>query len=102
MPIGFEGGQLALIKRLPLLRGKGKNTTLQVKAQPVAVGSLNAIPAKTKVTLATLVKYHMIDERVSRVKILGDGKLDHALTIALPCSKHARTIIEKAGGTIEA
>ncbi len=102
MPIGFEGGQLALIKRLPLLRGKGKNTTLQAKAQPVAVGSLNVIPAKTKVTLATLIKYHIIDERVSRVKILGDGKLDHALTIALPCSKHARTTIEKAGGTIEA
>lgn len=25
IPAGFEGGQLPLIKRLPLLRGKGKN-----------------------------------------------------------------------------
>lgn len=102
MPRAFEGGQLAIIKRLPLLRGKGKNTITKSKAFPIAVGVLSTLPAKTSVTLATLRKYHMIGEQVSRVKILGGGKLEHALTVSVPCSKSARQVIEKAGGTVEA
>lgn len=100
-PLSFEGGQLALIKRLPLLRGKGKNGGCVAKAYPLSVEKLNSIPAKTVITLESLVKYHMIDEDVSRVKILGGGKLDHALTVKVPCSESARQVIEKAGGTVE-
>ncbi len=33
-PQGFEGGQLALIKRLPLLRGKDRNGSRKTKALP--------------------------------------------------------------------
>jgi large subunit ribosomal protein L15 len=102
MPPSFEGGQLALIKRLPLLRGKGKNKSITEKAFPIPVGTLEAIPTATKVELATLVKYHMIEERVSRVKIVGGGNLTHKLTVLVPCSKGAKEVIEKAGGTIEA
>lgn len=102
MPRSFEGGQLAIIKRLPLLRGKGKNTLVKLKAFPLAVGVLNTLPVRSNVTLATLRKYHMIGEQVSRVKILGGGKLEHALTVAVPCSRSARQVIEKAGGTVEA
>jgi large subunit ribosomal protein L15 len=101
-PPSFEGGQLSLIKRLPLLRGKGKNKNTTLKAFPVKVGLLEGIPAKTDVTLATLVKYHMIEGDVSRVKILGGGALTHAVTVMVPCSKNARKAIEKAGGSVEA
>lgn len=101
-PRAFEGGQLELVKRLPLLRGKGKNVIRTAKAFPVPVTSLNAAPAKTIITLETLKKYHMIDEQVSRVKILGGGKVEHALTIRVPCSQSARQAIEKAGGVVEA
>jgi large subunit ribosomal protein L15 len=101
-PRSFEGGQLTLIKRLPLLRGKGKNGSQQGKAFPLRTGTLEAIPASTKVTLEILRKYHMIESGVSRVKILGGGKLTHTVTVCLPCSKSARREIEKAGGTVEA
>jgi large subunit ribosomal protein L15 len=101
MPIGFEGGQLALVKRLPLLRGKGRNHSAKSKAFPVQIEKLNALPEGTKVTLATLLKYHMIDDAVTRVKILGIGKLNHALTISVPCSKNVRQSVEKAGGSLE-
>src|SRR5690242_5051835 len=73
--IGFEGGQLALIKRLPLLRGKDRNKGQKAKAYPVSVASLNALPAGTTVTLETLKKYHMIDTGVSRVKVVGGGEV---------------------------
>lgn len=97
---GFEGGQVALIKRLPLLRGKGKNKSLRAKVFPVTVTALNSLPAGTKVTLETLVKYSMIDASVSRVKILGNGTVSHKLDVQVPCSAGARKAIEKAGGTV--
>ena len=98
--IGFEGGQSQLIKRLPLLRGKGRNGSQSGKAYPLSVEKLNGIPAGTTVTLETLKKYHMIDMAVSRVKILGSGKVTVKLTISVPCSKSAVSAIEKAGGNV--
>ena len=98
--IGFEGGQLQLIKRLPLLRGKGRNGSQSGKAFPVPVEKLNVLPAGTTVTLETLKKYHMIDTVVSRVKLLGSGKVTVKLNVAVPCSKGAAGAIEKAGGTV--
>ena len=89
--MGFEGGQLPLIKRLPLLRGKGRNNSQSGKAFPLPVEKLNTIPAGTTITLETLKKYHMIESGVTRVKILGKGKLTKKLTVAVPCSKNARS-----------
>jgi len=97
--IGFEGGQLPLIKRLPLLRGKGRNNSQSGKAFPLPVGKLNMLPAGTTVTLETLKKYHMIDTATTRVKLLGSGKVTVKLTVAVPCSKSAQRAIEKAGGS---
>lgn len=97
---GFEGGQLSLIKRLPLLRGKGKNTSLAAKPFPLNVERLNALPKDTIVTLETLVKYHMIEKGTRRVKILGSGTVTSPLAVALPCSKSAKESIEKAGGKV--
>lgn len=100
MPQGFEGGQLSLIKRVPLLRGKGKNQSQRVKAVPVRLEKLAALTKETTITLEVLKKYHMIDKEVSRVKILGGGALTQAFTVALPCSQSAKKAIEKAGGTV--
>lgn len=83
---GFEGGQLALVKRLPLLRGKGRNASMQGKAFPIDITKLQVIPEGTKVTLETLVKYHIIKLGVTKVKILGKGKLDSTLEILVPRS----------------
>lgn len=99
---GFEGGQLALIKRLPFLRGRGRNHSQQPKALAIRVGNLSAVPEKTEVSLATLGKYHIIKPGVSRVKLISGGKLDVALTVKLPCSAGARKQIEKCGGVVNA
>ncbi len=98
--MGFEGGQLPLIKRLPLLRGKDRNKSLSKKAFPISIDKLNKLPAGTIVTLETLLKYHMIDTAVTKVKVLGGKALTVKLTVSVPVSASARKSIEKAGGSI--
>ena len=80
--LGFEGGQLALIKRVPLLRGKDRNNARSAKAYPLSVEKLNKLPEGTKVTLETLLKHHMVDAAVKRVKVLGGKALTVKLTVA--------------------
>lgn len=97
---GFEGGQLPIIKRLPFLRGKGRNKKRVPDTYPVPVDELNHLPANSEVTVATLVKYHVIGKDVERAKLLGSGNVSHAHTVRIACSKSARAAIEKAGGTV--
>lgn len=98
--LGFEGGQLPLIKRLPLLRGKDRNKSLSQKAFPIPVHNLNKLPDGTTVTLETLMKYHMIDTAVTKVKVLGGKALTVKLSVSVPVSASAKKIIEKAGGNV--
>lgn len=98
----FAGSSLqaSWLKRLPLMRGKGKNKSLREKATIVNVKYLNSLKANSEVTLETLKKAGIVAGPVNRVKILGDGALKVALTIKLPVSKGALKKIEKAGGKV--
>lgn len=103
--LGFEGGQLPLVKRLPLQRGKGRFKSFKKKPLVVNVKFLNLLPEKEVVTLETLIKYKIVKEDEAKkfgVKILGDGVLRIPLTVKLPCSKGAIKKIEEAGGKVEA
>ncbi len=100
IPAGFEGGQLSLIKRLPLLRGKGRNGSQKEQVVAVSVDKLNILPKDTTVTLEVLRKHDIIDKHVQRVKIIGNRELKVALTVDLPCSRGAKSVIEKAGGKL--
>ena len=102
--LSFEGGALPLIKRLPLLRGKGRNYSLREDMFVVNLQALEVLPAKTVVDVQTLLKYNIISKdnmkKVSNVKILGSGTLSKSLTVKLPVSKSAKEKIEAAGGSI--
>jgi|SRR3989339_945726 len=87
----FEGVKVkkSLLKRLPFQRGKGKN---KGGKGPVIVNveALNILPAGSKVTIETLIKAKIVDEKDAKaygVKILGNGKLEKKLTIEVPASK---------------
>ncbi len=87
----FEGVKVkkSLLKRLPFQRGKGKN---KGGNRPVIVDveALNILPAGSKVTLETLIKTKIVDEKDAKmygVKILGNGKLEKKLIIEVPTSK---------------
>ncbi len=98
----FAGSSLqaSWLKRLPLIRGKGKNKSLHEKPTEVNVKYLNLLKPESEVTLETLHAAKVIGDQVSKVKILGDGELKVALTVKLPCSKGAAKKIAKAGGKV--
>lgn len=104
VPRMFEGGALPLIKRLPFLRGKGRNNSLQTKPVVINVASLNSLPKNAEVTIKVLVDHNILNADevgMSGVKILGDGELTTPLVVMLPVSKSAAEKIVKAGGRVE-
>lgn len=105
VPIYFEGGALPLTKRIPFLRGKGRNKPKNNRPIAVNVSALNKLKKGMVVDLAALIDNQIVGKKEAEifgVKILGDGDLAVALTIKLPVSKGAAKKIEKAGGKIEA
>lgn len=98
---GFEGGQLALVKRLPYLRGKGRNRSRSETLLPVALDALDRLPGDSVVTVEFLVKHGIIQGKTTQVKILANGTLSKRLTVRVPCSVSAKKAIEQAGGTVE-
>lgn len=99
----FEGGALPLIKRLPFLKGKGRNKTLQVKPVIVNLKDLKNAPAKTVIDMEYLIRNRIINEsdaKANGVKVLGSGDIKVALTVNLPVSAAVKEKIEKAGGTV--
>ena len=103
--LSFEGGALTLIKRLPFMRGKGKNKSF--KNQPVTanVGLLNSLKKGSVVDVKSLIEAKIVNSEDAKeygVKVLGDGKLDISLIVKLPASKSAVKKIEQAGGKVEA
>ena len=99
-----------IIKRLPKLRGHGKNRSRTVNSERVlpAVVNLNALEATfeagAQVTPQTLLSVGLTEKvggRVPQVKILGTGELTKKLTVSgCTFSASAKEKIEKAGGTI--
>lgn len=100
----FSGSELSNLKRLPLIRGKYRNKKHKKRPIPVNVKYLNILPPHAVVDIGMLISHNLVtadDAKKSGVKILGDGDINIALTVKLPCSKNARKKIEKAGGKIE-
>lgn len=101
--LGFEGGALPLIKRLPFLRGKGRNNSLKAKPVVINVKVLDILPAKSVVDIDTLIKHNIVvasEAKKFGIKILGDGELKNSYTVKLPVTNQAKTKIEKAGGSV--
>ncbi len=97
------------IKRLPKLRGRGKNINTSIETKPFVVnlGKINALfkagETVTPKALATLKAFNTDNGVASVVKILGTGVLDKKLTFTgCLVSASAKVAIEKAGGTVTA
>ncbi len=96
------------IKRLPKLRGRGKNlnTSIQTKFSVVNLGLLNKL-CKNGDTISpeTLVKHNvltLIKGNLPKVKVLAKGDLDKKLSFeGCIVSAPAKAVIEKAGGSVK-
>ena len=97
--LGFEGGQMPLIRRLPK-RGFN-NAAFKKHYALVNLDDLNEFKAGTVINEQMLRDANYIRGKVVGLKILGRGELMHSLTIeADKVSDAAREKIEKAGGTV--
>ncbi len=99
VPIGFEGGQTPLFRRLPK---RGFTNFTRVEYNIVNVESLNRFEDGTHVTEDVLKAAGLIKQQLDGVKILGSGELTKKLTVsAHKFSKSAVSAIEQAGGKVE-
>src|SRR5665213_261361 len=98
--IGFEGGQMPLIRRIPK---RGFNTarfTTQYIA--VNVGELNQFDDGARVDETALRSVGLANGRSDGVKILGSGELSKKLTVSASAfSASAKAKIEAKGGAVE-
>jgi len=98
--LGFEGGQLPLIKRLPGRRGF--TNVFKTKYNIVNVGKLAIFPSGTKVSAEELLRAGLIATMDYPTKILGTGNIQHPLLVrANKFSSSAQKKILAAGGKIE-
>ncbi len=98
VPLGFEGGQLPLMQRIPKLRGF-KNP-FRVVYTPVNVGALDGLD-RDSFDPAALVELGLA-RKGELVKILGGGTLSRAVRVeAHAFSKSAEAAIRAAGGSVE-
>ena len=98
--IGFEGGQMPLIRRIPK-RGFN-NARFAVRYIPVNLEALNRFEDGATVDEAAMRELGLANGREKRLKILGDGELTRKLNVkAHAFSAAARAKIEKLGGSCQ-
>ncbi|MDE3068564.1 MAG: 50S ribosomal protein L15 [Verrucomicrobiota bacterium] len=98
--IGFEGGQMPLIRRVPK-RGFN-NARFATRFLPVNVGDLNRFEDGARVDETALRSLGLANGRGDGIKILGGGELTKKLTVrASAFSASARAKIEGKGGACE-
>jgi large subunit ribosomal protein L15 len=98
VPVGFEGGQMPLLQRLPKLRGF--TNPFRVEYQPINLDTL-VETGLTEITPEVLHERGLVSKG-ALVKILGRGEVSGALTVkAHRFSKSAEAAIVAAGGSVE-
>ena len=97
--LGFEGGQMPLIRRVPK---RGFTNIFKTEYSVVNLSQLAELaPEITDVTPEVLAERGMVRSG-KPVKVLGDGEIGKALKVtANKFSKSARAKIEAAGGSCE-
>ena len=97
--IGFEGGQMPLIRRVPK---RGFNSKFKVVYQVLNLDDLKRFKENAVVTVDLLKECGLIKGANVLVKILGDGEITRPLTVSAHAfSKSAAEKITKAGGRVE-
>ena len=97
--IGFEGGQTPLWRRIPK---RGFTNFMRKEYSIVNIESLNRFAEGSEVTPELLKNSGLVKKQLAGVRILGNGKLEKALTVkAHKFSSSALKATEDAGGKAE-
>jgi len=97
-PVGFEGGQMPLQRRLPKFGFSSRKARWNAEVRIDALVRLDA----EVIDLDVLKAAKVVAKRVQRAKVILAGQLDRAVRLrGLSVTKGARAAIESAGGSIE-
>ena len=97
---GFEGGQLPLIKGLPMKRGF--TNVFKTYYSLVKLDVLDTFDSGERITPEELLRRGYLRNLRQPVKILGDGQITKAVTVAAHrFTRSAREKIEAAQGSVE-
>jgi large subunit ribosomal protein L15 len=98
--LGFEGGQMPLVRRLPK-RGFN-NARFNDKALAVNLADLEKkFETGAEITIEALAKAGFSDNKRPKVKILAKGELTKKFAVkGVPCSASAKAKIEQVGGSV--
>lgn len=95
--VGFEGGQMPIQRRLPK---RGFSIINRDKPVELTLSDLDSLSEKD-INLATLKKFKIISNRVTKVKILNTGSCEKLLNISgILVTGGAKKAIEVGGGSI--
>jgi len=96
-----------MIKKLPKMRGRGKNINTSIQTKPKAINLLvieNIFSSGETVSPETLIEKGVLSKKGGRsqvVKILSQGEISKKLSfVSCLVSEQARKKIESAGGSI--
>ncbi len=99
VPVGFEGGQLPLYRRVPK---HGFVNYGRVEYQIINLSDLNCFEEGTHVDATTLLFAGLIKNLNNPVKLLGNGTLEVKVDVTLQgISKSAKAAVEEKGGKVE-
>ena len=99
-PVWFEGGQLPLIKGLPMKRGF--HNRFKTYYSLIKIETLENFDEGERITPELLLEKGYLRNLNQPVKIVGDGVISKALTVvAAKFTKSAKQKIEAAKGTAE-
>ncbi|MBP7875535.1 50S ribosomal protein L15 [Candidatus Woesebacteria bacterium] len=99
VPLRFEGGNLPLIKRLPMMRGKGRLKPVRARIE-LTLTDLDQL-TQDQITLDTLRLVKILPNKSTSVKVIATGTINRPVTLTgIRVSSTARQLIEKAGGQV--
>lgn len=101
----FSGRKLqkSLLRRIPLLPGKGKMKKKSPASVVVNLSDLNSLRAGSVVDQQRLIDAGLVragEAKRRGVKILANGKLEKKMKIKVPISAGAKKAVEEAGGEV--
>ncbi len=97
-PIGFEGGQMPLQRRLPKFGFRSRKAKYSAE---VRLSEIMKMETDT-IDLAILIKANFVPSITKQAKVILSGEITKAVTIkGLKVTKGALAAIEAAGGKVE-
>ena len=97
--VGFEGGQMPLVRRIP--KYGFTNGAFKKDVEIISIAQLVSLFNDNEVTREMLIKRGMLRNLTGYIKLLSDGEVTRPITITVDmASKNAIKKIEAAGGKV--